>query len=65
VAVAVAKYDAPFEFLCRADDRPVEMSFDEIESLVGPLPPSATAQPAWWSSESGRHVRAGMARRGS
>jgi hypothetical protein len=36
-AAARAKYDPLFEYLCRADEGPVEMSFDEIGRLVGGL----------------------------
>jgi hypothetical protein len=32
--VAVAKYDPLFEFLCRADDGAVTLTFDAIEALV-------------------------------
>ena len=37
----MAKYDPLFEFLCRAGDGPVEMSFDDIDALIGGLPTSA------------------------
>jgi hypothetical protein len=47
----MAKYDQLFEFLCRAGDDAVEMSFDQIEELVGPLPASARQRTAWWSNE--------------
>jgi hypothetical protein len=30
---------------------PIEMTFDEIERLVGPLPASATKYSAWWNNE--------------
>jgi hypothetical protein len=54
------KYDPLFRHLCRAGDGPVEMSFDEVEALVGPLPASATRQRTWWSNEpiGGRHAHA-------
>lgn len=56
----MAKYDPLFKFLCRADDEPVELGFDEIERLVGPLPASARRYPAWWANEAeaGQHVQA-------
>lgn len=56
----VAKYDPLFEHLCRAGDHPVEMTFDDVEALVGDLPPSATSSRAWWANEAraGRHVQA-------
>lgn len=56
----MAKYDPLFEYLCQAGDGPLELTFDEIEHLVGPLPTSATKYPAWWANEAegGRHVQA-------
>jgi hypothetical protein len=56
----VAKYDPLFEFLCRAGDEPIELRFEEIEALVGPLPPSARDQSGWWSNDAtgARHVQA-------
>ena len=55
----MAKYDPLFEHLCRVGDTPVVMTFDEIDALVGGLPP-ASGQQAWWANESGgaRHVQA-------
>jgi hypothetical protein len=56
----MAKYDPLFEHLSRAGDGPVEMTFDEVERLVGPLPASASRYAAWWANEAegGRHVQA-------
>ncbi len=58
--VVVAKYDPLFDHLCRAGDGPVEMTFEEIDRLVGGLPASATRWPAWWANEAAgsRHVQA-------
>ena len=56
----MAKYDPLLEHLCRSDDGPVEMTFDEIDRLVGGLPASAAKWPAWWANEpdGSRHVQA-------
>ena len=55
----MGKYDPLFEHLCAAGDQPVQMSFLEIEDLVGPLPASAVKHAAWWSNDhDGRHVQA-------
>lgn len=56
----MAKYDPLFEHLCRAGDGPVEMTFDEIGSLVGGLPASASRHLVWWQNEAdnSRHVHA-------
>ena len=48
----MAKYDPLFRHLVTADAAaPVELTFDEIERLVGPLPVSATKYSAWWINE--------------
>jgi hypothetical protein len=55
----MGKCDPLLQHLCRADDEPLQMSFDEIGQLVGPLPESASRYQAWWSNDSGgRHVQA-------
>lgn len=58
--VVVAKYDPLLEHLCRVDDGPVEMTFEEIDRLVGGLPASAVTWPGWWANETegSRHVQA-------
>lgn len=58
--VDVAKYDPLFDHLCRAGDGPVEMTFADIERLVGSLPTSAIRHAAWWANEAegSRHVQA-------
>ena len=60
ILLIVAKYDPLFEFLCRAADGPVSVTFDEVERLVGPLPASAMKSKQWWGNEAtgGRHVHA-------
>ncbi len=35
----MGKYNRLLEHLCRADDGPIEMTFEEIDGLVGGLPP--------------------------
>lgn len=55
----MAKYDALREHLEVSDLGPIEMTFTEIERLVGPLPPSARTRPQWWGNEiAGTHVQA-------
>jgi hypothetical protein len=55
----VAKYDPLFNYLCQAGDSSVELTFAEVERLVGPLPASARKYQAWWSNETAdtRHVQ--------
>jgi hypothetical protein len=56
----MAKYDPLFKLLCRRPDEQLDLSFEEIEAEVGPLPASARKYPAWWANEAedGRHVQA-------
>jgi hypothetical protein len=56
----VGKYNPLFEFLCSRPNEAVELSFEDVEVLVGALPASARRYPAWWAndSEGGRHVQA-------
>jgi hypothetical protein len=56
----MGKYDPLFEYLCRANDGRLEMTFSDIEQLVGPLPASASVRAPWWANEAegGRHVQA-------
>jgi hypothetical protein len=48
----MAKYDALFRHLCTAAaaDDAIEMTFDQIEELVGPLPAGA-ARREWWNND--------------
>jgi len=56
----MAKYDPLFRHLVSADAGPIDMTFDEIERLVGALPASALKYSAWWSNHQleGAHVQA-------
>ena len=57
---AMAKYDPLLEFLCRRPTVTLDLNFEDLEVLVGPLPASARRYPAWWANEAegGRHVQA-------
>ena len=57
----MGKYDPLFRHLVAADaSTPIEMTFDELERLVGRLPASATRSSAWWNNEGpdSTHVQA-------
>jgi hypothetical protein len=46
------KYSALSLHLCEVDADLIELSFAEIEKIIGgPLPASATRYPAWWANE--------------
>jgi hypothetical protein len=53
----VPKY-APLRDHLEARLGPVEMTFTEIATLVGGLPPSAFRIPQWWSNDAHGHVQA-------
>ena len=44
----MAKYDPLAAFLRRQRHQTVELSFREIENLIGALLPNAAALPGWW-----------------
>ena len=58
----MSKYEPLFRHLCAADDDALEMTFEQIEHLVGPLPRAASLRREWWSNDrtdsSGRQARA-------
>lgn len=55
----MGKYALLLEHLTRSPASQVEMTFDEIDALVGGLPVSAVRHQAWWSNEvAGSHVQA-------
>ena len=56
----VGKYDALAQWLLRAGDCTVEVSFRELDRIVpGGLPASARTYLAWWANEQeGSHVQA-------
>lgn len=46
----MSRYSALSEFLRHRDDEVVELSFEEIDELVGGLPPSARKHASWWAN---------------
>jgi hypothetical protein len=55
----VSKYDPLREHLDRLPPGRVQLTFNEIDLLVGGLPPSAHRYRAWWGNErQGSHVQA-------
>jgi hypothetical protein len=54
----MSKYEPLSAHLARATGR-LELSFEEIERVLGfALPASARSYPAWWSNSGGTHVQA-------
>ena len=47
----MSKYEPLFRHLCAADDDAIDMTFEQIEQLVGPLPRAASVRREWWSNE--------------
>lgn len=55
----MSKYSALRRQLERESGTSVEMTFEELDKIVGGLPASARRYSAWWSNESeGSHVQA-------
>jgi len=44
----MAKYDPLRRFLARQKTARVELTFTDIERLIGAFLPKAAARPAWW-----------------
>lgn len=53
-----SKYDPLRDWLGNSDDRNPKLTFDEIEEMVGRLPPSARKHQAWWANNPSSHVQA-------
>jgi hypothetical protein len=47
----MSKYEPLFRHLCTAPDDALEMTFEQIERLVGPLPRAASLRREWWSND--------------
>lgn len=47
---AMAKYDPLLTYLKRQKADALELSFREIENLIGYLLPKSASQPAWWAN---------------
>lgn len=55
----MSKYSALTQRLQRSGDRTIDLSFREVDDLVGGLPPSARYNRTWWgNSVSGARVQA-------
>jgi hypothetical protein len=46
----MSRYDALTEILKARDEPLVRLSFDDLDAIVGGLPPSARAYRAWWAN---------------
>ncbi len=56
----MAKYDPLRRFLRRSTRIEVQMSFADIERMIGAMLPKSAQRPQWWANEtdiSGRHVQ--------
>ena len=55
----MSKYSALRRQLEQEPGPSIEMTFGEIDHIIGGLPPSARRYSAWWSNErEGKHVQA-------
>jgi hypothetical protein len=51
----VSRYDPLTESLSRESEDSIEFTFEDIDELVGGLPPSARKHAAWWSNGQSSH----------
>lgn len=57
----MAKYDPLKRFLKRSSRPEVEMSFADVERVIGGMLPKSAERPQWWANEAdpaSRHVQA-------
>lgn len=57
---AMAKYDPLERYLRRKAGAEVELSFADIERIIGGMLPNSAARPQWWANEEAaesRHVQ--------
>jgi len=45
-----SKYDRLADHLVATGEPRVTLTFDEVEAIIGPLPPSAHSYPGWWGA---------------
>ena len=48
---AVAKYDPLETYLSRQDGLELELSFADIERMIGTTLPASASRPQWWANE--------------
>lgn len=56
----MAKYDPLRRFLRRSSKSELELSFADVERVIGGLLPKSAERPQWWANEanpSSRHVQ--------
>lgn len=56
----MAKYDPLEAHLARRSDEEFELSFEEVERIVGDVLPVSASRPQWWANETdpdGSHVQ--------
>ncbi len=56
----MAKYDPLYNYLRRKTPTEVELSFPDIERIIGAMLPNSAARPQWWANElsqESRHVQ--------
>lgn len=56
----MAKYDLLGRYLSRRAGAEIELSFAEIERIIGAMLPNSASRPQWWANENdpqSRHVQ--------
>jgi hypothetical protein len=56
----VAKYDPLERYLTRRAGTEIELSFPDIERIIGTMLPNSASRPQWWANETdpaSRHVQ--------
>jgi hypothetical protein len=56
----MGKYDPLEKYLTRKRDREIELSFADMERIIGGMLPNSAPRPQWWANEvtaDTRHVQ--------
>ena len=60
IILPMGKYDPLYDYLRRRGTAEVEMTFRDIERVLGAMLPNSAARPQWWANEAEidtRHVQ--------
>ena len=53
----MAKYDPLGAYLARQGEDEFELSFEEVERIVGDALPASASRPQWWADGDDNHVQ--------
>lgn len=51
----MGKYDPLYNYLRRKPASAIELSFSDVERVIGAMLPNSAARPQWWANETDPH----------